>query len=202
MTLPDSTVMHAGPSEAVAQLEPDYPRVYSLNRVGLPITIRSSRKFYEIDHRNKSETVPLEFSACLEPPLSRNAHPDLPWPSHAEVSMHAKCDTRQSLNSRDLPKLRCPPRPGFVLPDPTQARFPGPARRMGAKQRRGFRNVNPFGSQGKTPAMRDNAFMRGCVNTTKYEFSCANYSLRTLRISIFIRRHFFLQFLQRMVVCR
>lgn len=35
-------------------------------RVGLPTAVRLSRKLYEIDQRNKSETVPLEFSACLE----------------------------------------------------------------------------------------------------------------------------------------
>lgn len=36
-------------------------RVSRLGRVGLPIIVRLSRRVYEIDQRNKSETVPLQI---------------------------------------------------------------------------------------------------------------------------------------------
>ncbi|KAI7785295.1 hypothetical protein LA080_007580 [Diaporthe eres] len=116
------------------------PRISRLDRVGLPTSVRSSRKLYEIDQRNKSETVPLN-----SPP-----HWSLPLIRMRIQTPEAK--PRCDINAR---KMRY-----------AAARFPGPARRKGGNPRRGFRNENPFSSQGKTLAKRDNAFMRGCVNTT------------------------------------
>lgn len=55
-------VMHAGPFKAFSTIR---ARASRLHRVGLPTTVRLSRKLYEIDQRNNSETVPLEFSARL-----------------------------------------------------------------------------------------------------------------------------------------
>lgn len=62
-------IMHAACRKAKAQ-HPVGARASQLDRVGLPTIVRLSRKLYEIDQRNKSETVPhenLRFFAGARP---------------------------------------------------------------------------------------------------------------------------------------
>lgn len=83
--------------------------------------------------------------------------------------MHAKCDSRLSPpnSKKGYQKLRYPPQdPGSSFQIPHRLDFRNPRGERGGNPRRGLRNENPFSAQGKTLATRDNAFMRGCVNTT------------------------------------
>lgn len=84
--------------------------------------------------------------------------------------MHAKnairgchpIQKKESYQSLDTPLQD----PGSSFQIPHRLDFRNPRGERGGNPRRGFRNENPFSAQGKTLATRDNAFMRGCVNTT------------------------------------
>lgn len=71
----------------------------------------------------------------------------------------------QYKNTRGLPKLRFTQAPGSSFQIPHRLDFRDPRGGWQTPKAR-LPHETPFSSEGKTLAKRDNAFMRGCVNTT------------------------------------
>lgn len=139
------------------------------------------------------------------PPLSRMRIQTLPWPSHAEVSMHAKMrfaavthhSVQKSYESLDTPSKE----PGFVLPDPTQARFPEPARRKGWQPKARLPQRKPLQRPREDP---------GKAGQRIHAWLCKHHNQTVISAALltpdaagqnFVLRHYFLHFLQREVFC-
>lgn len=104
-------VMHAGPFKASAQPEPEHlASTASACPPPFACHANSTRSTSETIRKQSRSNSPLAWS----PPLSRMRASRL---SHAEVSMHAKCDSRLSPpNSKKATKSLDPPLRTWVRP--------------------------------------------------------------------------------------